>query len=74
MWEIFSERLPFTELKLTQMQLAIMICSQDLKPNMNLLKNDTPNKIKELILRCIDSSVIRPTFEEIGFDLRYLKI
>jgi serine/threonine protein kinase len=53
LWEIFSEKVPYCEYELNKIQIAIQVASnKNFRPGLNLLKDDTPEVIKNLIKNC----------------------
>jgi serine/threonine protein kinase len=70
MWEIFSEKIPYSYLNLNQLELSIKLINNNLRPEMNFLLEETPMEIKKLINSCLNSYDNRPSFEVIGYVLR----
>ncbi len=66
LWEIFSGNVPYSDLKLNELQLACNITNKSLRPNLKNLPDNTPELIKDLISRCFEEDVtLRPEIFEI---------
>ena len=71
MWEVFSQKIPYTELKLNQTQIAIQVVNRKIRPNLNLLLKDTPEEFKQLITNCWDEEPnLRPDAEKICKEIK----
>jgi tetratricopeptide (TPR) repeat protein len=66
-WEIFSNKIAFSEYSYEDpLTLIIKIIGEKLRPDLNLLKNDTPELIKKIIEACWnDDDKERPDAEEL---------
>jgi serine/threonine protein kinase len=66
MWEVFSRKIPYSDMKLSQAQIAPMVAYRNLRPKLSLLGSDTPDEIKYLIEKCFDKEPhIRPDMKQI---------
>jgi serine/threonine protein kinase len=67
LWEIFSEKIPYCELNLNKIQIAIQVASNvNFRPGLKFLKKDTPEVIVNLIKNCwSDDPKLRPEMWQI---------
>lgn len=48
-WELFSEIIPYSDTNLSKEQIIIPVAMKGLRPNLDLLSNDTPHDVKSIL-------------------------
>ncbi len=66
LWELFSGKVPYSELNLNEIQLACNITNKNLRPDLKTLPDNTPGIIRDLISDCFkEDAKLRPDISEI---------